>query len=115
MRIAKALARAGLCSRREAERWIVEGRVKVNGKKITSPALDVGPSDRIEIDGKPLPDAEPVRLWRYHKPRGLVTTHRDPEGRPTLIRRGSSGGRAVKMVGRPCGSARVVNSPAGLW
>lgn len=85
MRIAKALARAGLCSRREAERWIEEGRVKVNGKKITSPALDVSPSDRIEVDGKPLPDAEPVRLWRYHKPRGLVTTHRDPEGRPTVF------------------------------
>jgi len=85
MRIAKALARAGLCSRREAERWIEEGRVRVNGKKIASPALDVGPSDRIEVDGKPLPDAEPVRLWRYHKPRGLVTTHRDPEGRPTVF------------------------------
>jgi 23S rRNA pseudouridine2605 synthase len=85
MRIAKALARAGLCSRREAEKWIVEGRVKVNGKKIASPALDVSPSDRIEVDGKPLPDAEPVRLWRYHKPRGLVTTHRDPEGRPTVF------------------------------
>ncbi|HWV83725.1 MAG TPA: pseudouridine synthase [Hyphomicrobiaceae bacterium] len=85
MRIAKALARAGLCSRREAEKWIAEGRVKVNGKKIASPALDVSPSDRIEVDGKPLPDAEPVRLWRYHKPRGLVTTHRDPEGRPTVF------------------------------
>jgi 23S rRNA pseudouridine2605 synthase len=85
MRIAKALARAGLCSRREAERWIAEGRVKVNGKTIASAALDVGPSDRIEVDGKPLPDAEPIRLWRYHKPRGLVTTHRDPEGRPTVF------------------------------
>ncbi|MBN9278116.1 MAG: rRNA pseudouridine synthase, partial [Hyphomicrobium sp.] len=61
MRIAKALARAGLCSRREAERWIEEGRVKVNGKKITSPALDVDPSDRIEVAGQPLPDAEPIR------------------------------------------------------
>jgi len=85
MRIAKALARAGLCSRRDAERWISEGRVKVNGKKIASPALDVGPTDRIEVDGHPLPDAEPIRLWRYHKPRGLVTTHRDPEGRPTVF------------------------------
>ncbi len=85
MRIAKALARAGLCSRREAERWIEEGRVRVNGKTIKSPALDVSPSDRIEVDGRPLPDAEPVRLWRYHKPRGLVTTHRDPEGRPTVF------------------------------
>jgi 23S rRNA pseudouridine2605 synthase len=85
MRIAKALARAGLCSRRDAERWIAEGRVKVNGKTLTSPALDVGPSDRIEVDDKPLPDAEPIRLWRYHKPRGLVTTHRDPDGRPTVF------------------------------
>jgi 23S rRNA pseudouridine2605 synthase len=85
MRIAKALARAGLCSRRDAERWIEDGRVRVNGKTITSPALDVSPSDRIEVDGKPLPDAEPIRLWRYHKPRGLVTTHRDPEGRPTVF------------------------------
>ena len=85
MRIAKALARAGLCSRRDAERWIGEGRVKVNGRILTSPALDVGPKDRIEVDGKPLPSAEPPRLWRFHKPRGLVTTHRDPEGRPTVF------------------------------
>lgn len=85
MRIAKAMARAGLCSRREAERWIEEGRVRVNGKPILSPALDVGPADRIAVDGKPLPTAEPPRLWRYHKPRGLVTTHRDPEGRPTVF------------------------------
>ncbi|MEZ5850555.1 MAG: pseudouridine synthase [Hyphomicrobiaceae bacterium] len=85
MRIAKALARAGLCSRREAERWITEGRVAVNGRVISSPALDVGATDKIVVDGKPLPDAEPPRLWRYHKPRGLVTTHRDPEGRPTVF------------------------------
>ena len=85
MRIAKAMARAGLCSRREAERWIEDGRVTVNGSKIASPALDVGPRDRIVVDGEPMPDAEPVRLWRYHKPRGLVTTHKDPEGRPTVF------------------------------
>ena len=85
MRIAKALARAGLCSRRDGERWIAEGRVRVNGKVIPSPALDVGPSDRIEVDGSPLPDAEPPRLWRYHKARGLVTTHRDPDGRQTVF------------------------------
>lgn len=85
MRIAKALARAGLCSRRQAEAWIAEGRVTVNGKVIESPALNVGPRDRIVVDGEPLPVAEPARLWRYHKPRGLVTTHKDPEGRPTVF------------------------------
>lgn len=100
MRIAKALARAGLCSRREAERWIEEGRVRVNGKTIKSPALDVGPGDRIEVDGKPLPDAEPVRLWRYHKPRGLVTTHRDPEGRPTVFEKLPPEMPRVMSIGR---------------
>ena len=87
MRIAKAVARAGLCSRREAERWIADGRVKVNGRVIASPALDVGPADTVIVDGRPLPDSEPVQLWRYHKPKGLVTTHADPEGRPTVFER----------------------------
>ena len=85
MRIAKAMARAGLCSRRDAERWIMDARVKVNGKMIASPALNVGPQDRIEIDGQALPRAAPVRLWRYHKPKGLVTSHKDPRGRPTVF------------------------------
>jgi len=85
MRIAKAIARAGLCSRRDAERWIADGRVAVNGTKISSPALDVSLTDKVLVDGTPLPDREPARLWRYHKPRGLVTTHRDPEGRPTVF------------------------------
>ncbi len=85
MRIAKAMARAGLCSRRDAERWIADGRVTVNGQKITSPALDVGPRDMILVDDAPMPDAEPTRLWRFHKPRGYVTTHADPEGRPTVF------------------------------
>lgn len=84
-RIAKRMARAGLCSRREAEAWIAEGRVKVNGKVIASPALNVTESDAIVVDGKPLKAAEPPRLWRYHKPPGLVTTHKDPEGRPTVF------------------------------
>jgi 23S rRNA pseudouridine2605 synthase len=85
IRIAKAIARAGLCSRRDAERWIEAGRVSINGEVLKSPARDVGPADRIQVDGKPLPAPEPVRLWRYHKPRGLVTTHRDPQGRPTVF------------------------------
>ncbi|MFQ5785269.1 MAG: pseudouridine synthase [Alphaproteobacteria bacterium] len=84
-RIAKRLARAGLCSRREAERWIAAGRVALDGETLTSPAVVVGAGARITVDGKPLPKAEATRLWRYHKPRGLICTRRDPQGRPTVF------------------------------
>ena len=84
-RIAKAMARAGLCSRREAEAWIVAGRVAVNGAVIASPALNVTADDRVTVDGAPLPERERTRLFLYHKPRGLVTTHADPQGRPTIF------------------------------
>ncbi len=84
-RIAKVLARHGVASRREAERIIEAGRVAVNGKKIVSPALNVTDADRITVDGKPLEDRDPPRLWLYHKPAGLVTTTRDEKGRPTVF------------------------------
>ena len=84
-RIAKVIARAGLCSRRDAERLVEEGRVKLNGKTLKSPAQNVTARDLVLVDNKPLPDREPVRLWLYHKPAGLVVSHRDPEGRPTVF------------------------------
>ena len=84
-RIAKRLARAGICSRRDAERWIAEGRVAVNGKKLDTPAFLVQPGDRIVVDGKPVAGPEKTRLWLYHKARGVMTTHRDPQGRPTVF------------------------------
>src|SRR5438874_6165591 len=84
-RIAKVIARAGLASRRMAEAWIAAGRVAVNGETIASPARNVTASDRITVDGEPLPQRERTRLFLYHKPRGLVTTHADPEGRPTIF------------------------------
>lgn len=84
-RIAKVIARAGVCSRRDAEKLIAEGRVALNGGLLTSPAIVVLPGATITIDGKPLPAHENTRLWRYHKPVGLVTSHRDPLGRPTVF------------------------------
>jgi 23S rRNA pseudouridine2605 synthase len=84
-RIAKVVSRAGLASRRDAEEWIVQGRVSVNGRVINSPALDVTTRDVIIVDGKPLPERERTRLFMFHKPRGLMTTHADPEGRPTVF------------------------------
>jgi len=84
-RIAKRIARAGICSRRVAETRIAEGRVSVNGQTIDSPALNVGPNDVIAVDGKPLPNHEPAQLWRYYKPRGLVVSARDEKNRTTIF------------------------------
>ncbi len=84
-RIAKVLARAGVASRRDAERMIDAGRVSVNGKKLSSPALNVTAKDRITVDGKPIREPDPERIWLYHKPAGLVTTNRDEKGRETIF------------------------------
>jgi len=84
-RIAKVIARAGICSRRDAEKLIAEGRVSLDGKTVTTPAIRVGEHQVVAIDGKPLEEPETTRLWRYHKPAGLVTSHRDPQGRATVF------------------------------
>lgn len=84
-RIAKVIARAGLCSRRDAERWIAEGRVKLDGKTLDTAAIVVTPDQSIVVDGQPLPAPEQTRVWRFHKPKGVMTTRKDPEGRPTVF------------------------------
>ncbi len=127
-RIAKVMARAGLCSRRDAEVWIAAGRVSVNGKVIASPALNITRRDRILVDEKPLPMRERTRLFRYYKPRGLMTTNRDPEGRPTLFEQLPKELPRVVTVGRldfnseglllltnDGGLARVLELPATGW
>ncbi|MEH6755254.1 MAG: pseudouridine synthase [Alphaproteobacteria bacterium] len=99
-RIAKVIARAGVASRREAERWIEAGRVTLDGQKVDSPALNVSIDADIRIDGTPLPAREAPRLWRYHKPRGRLTTHDDPEGRPTVFGDLPPELRNTKPIGR---------------
>ncbi|MFV3076471.1 pseudouridine synthase [Niveispirillum fermenti] len=84
-RIAKRLARAGVCSRRDAERWIADGRVRVNGRVLDTAAFLVRDGDRIQVDGQNVGEPEPTRLWRYHKPEGLVTSARDEKGRATVF------------------------------
>jgi 23S rRNA pseudouridine2605 synthase len=127
-RIAKVMARAGLCSRREAEAWIAERRVSVNGVIIASPALNVTAGDKIAVDGKPLPQRERTRLFLFHKPRGLVTTHADPEKRPTIFEKLPKTMPRVVSVGRldlnteglllltnDGGLARVLELPSTGW
>lgn len=84
-RLAKVIARSGLCSRRDAEGWIKDGRVTVNGKKVLTPAFNVSEKDKIKVDGEPLAARQGTRVWLYHKPAGLVVTEKDPEGRPTVF------------------------------
>ncbi|WP_240790072.1 pseudouridine synthase [Roseomonas sp. HF4] len=99
-RIAKWLARAGVASRRDAEKMIAEGRVKLGGKVVETPATFITPGDHVAVDGKPVAAPERTRLFRYHKPEGLVTTHRDPEGRPTVFERLPPGLPRLVSVGR---------------
>ena len=127
-RIAKAIARAGLASRREAEAWIAAGRVAVNGAKIASPALNVTPDDRVTVDGQPLPVRERTRLFLFHKPRGLVTTHADPQGRPTVfaalpkhlprlisVGRLDANTEGLLLLTNDGGLARLLELPATGW
>ena len=122
------MARAGVCSRRDAEDWIAAGRVMVNGEVITSPALNVGPKDRVSVDGAPLPERERTRLFLYHKPQGLVTTNADPEGRPTIfenlpkhlprlvtIGRLDIGTEGLLLLTNDGGLARVLELPDTAW
>ena len=127
-RIAKVMARAGLCSRREAEAWIAAGRVAVNDRVIASPALDLSPQDRVTVDGAPLRQRERTRLFLYHKPRGLLTSHADAKGRPTIFAGLPKGLPRLISVGRldlnteglllltnDGGLARVLELPETGW
>jgi len=100
MRIAKAMAHSGLCSRRDAESWIAAGRVAVNGEVLRSPACMVSATDKITIHGKPLPQPQAPRLWRYYKTKGLVTSHKDPQRRKTVFEALPEGLPRVVSVGR---------------
>ena len=99
-RIAKWLARAGVASRRDAEALIAEGHVTLNGHKVESPATFVAEGDTLLVRGQPVGAAEPTRLFRYHKPDNLVTTHKDPQGRPTVFEKLPAGLPRLVSIGR---------------
>ena len=84
-RIAKKLSRAGVCSRREAERWIADGRIKVNNVILSTPATNVSEKDKILVDNIPLPKPSLTKIWRFHKPKGCLVTENDPKGRKTIF------------------------------
>ena len=127
-RIAKVMARAGLCSRRDAEEWVAAGRVSVNGEVLTSPAYNVGDDDAVMVDGRPLNERQRTRLFMYHKPKGLITSAKDPEGRPTVFENLPPGLPRVVSIGRldinteglllltnDGGLARVLELPETGW
>ena len=99
-RIAKVIARAGVCSRREAERLIEQGRVTVDGKTLKTPAVLVEPGSVVTVDGEPLNPPERARLFRYHKPAGVLTAERDPQGRPTIYDTFPPGVPRLMPIGR---------------
>ena len=127
-RIAKVIARAGVCSRRDAEKLIAEGRVALDGEIVATPAIRVGTDQVVSVDGKPLAEPENTRLWRYFKPAGLVTTHKDPEGRPTVFQNLPKSLPRVVSIGRldvnseglllltnDGGLARILELPSTGW
>jgi 23S rRNA pseudouridine2605 synthase len=99
-RIAKWLSRAGVSSRRDAERMLAEGAIRLNGKTVTHPATFISPGDVVQVNGKVVDQPDRTRVWRYHKPEGLVTTHKDPEGRPTVFEKLKHQLPRVVSVGR---------------